>query len=271
MLDAKAAATLVAERIAALPVAAEPSLVGLNGAQGSGKSTLANLVVEQLAQAHGLRTALLSLDDFYLGKAEREALAAEVHPLCRTRGVPGTHDIPRLQATLGGLALGDDVSLPLFDKLADDRAPRAEWPVWPGRPDAILLEGWCVGLRSEDVRAWTGSINTLEAEYDPDGSWFAWSRTELARDYDSLWRRLDLLVSIEVPGWETVIDSRLRQEQGLTAASGRAGMDRAQVIRFVEHYERYTRALWAAMPVRADILLQRNEAFGYALAKDGKS
>jgi D-glycerate 3-kinase len=267
MLDAAAAAELVAERIAGLPRDGDPPLIGLNGAQGSGKSTLSNLVVEQLATAHGLRAVLLSLDDFYLGKADRERLGAEVHPLCRTRGVPGTHAVTRLEATLAGLALGDDISLPLFDKLADDLAPHADWPVWCGRPDAILLEGWCVGLQSADVPAWSGPINALEAECDADGTWFAWSRAELARDYDPLWQRLDLLVSIEVPGWNTVIESRLRQEQGLTAASGRAGMDRAQVVRFVEHYERYTRALWAAMPNRADMLLRRDEKFGYSLAR----
>lgn len=271
MLDVAAVAALVAGRIAALPSDAEPPLVGLNGAQGSGKSTLSELVIEQLEQAHGLRAVLLSLDDFYLGKADREALGAAVHPLCRTRGVPGTHSMARLEATLEGLAQGDDISLPRFDKLADDRAPHAEWPMWCGRPDAILLEGWCVGLRSDDVPDWTGPINALEAEFDPDGTWFAWSYGELARDYDPLWRRLDLLVSIEVPGWDTVIDSRLRQEQGLVAASGRAGMDRAAVIRFVEHYERYTRALWAAMPKHSDILLHRNANFGYTLATDSKS
>jgi D-glycerate 3-kinase len=262
--DAAEAATLVAERIAALPRGAEPPLVGLNGAQGAGKSTLAKLVVGDL-ERRGLRTALLSLDDFYRTKAERERLAEEVHPLCRTRGVPGTHNVSRLETTLAGLALGDEVSLPRFDKLADDRAPHAEWPVWSGRPDVVLLEGWCVGLLSDDLPEWSGPINALEAECDPDGEWFAWSWGELARDYDPLWRSFALLVSIEVPGWETVIESRLRQEQGLAAASGRKGMDREQVIRFAEHYERYTRALWAAMPGRADMLLRRNENFGYSL------
>lgn len=266
MLDSGAAAALVAERIAALPRGAEPPLVGLNGAQGSGKSTLAKLVVEALERDHGLRTAPLSLDDFYHSKAERERLATEVHPLCKTRGVPGTHAIARLEMTLAGLALGDDTTLPRFDKLADDRAPHDDWPVWSGKPDVVLLEGWCVGLQSADVPAWSGPLNALEAECDPDGAWFAWSLGELASDYDPLWRTLALLVSIEVPGWDTVIDSRLRQEQELVALSGRTGMDREQVIRFTQHYERYTRALWAAMPRRADMLLRRNENFGYSLA-----
>lgn len=265
MLDAAAAAALVAERIAALPRGDAPVFVGLNGAQGAGKSTLAKLLAADL-ENRGLRCALLSLDDFYLTKAEREELARRVHPMCGTRGVPGTHDVALLEATLAALADGGETALPRFDKLSDDRLPRDKWLVFGGRPDVIVLEGWCVGICSTDLPAWAGAINNLEAEGDPDGTWFAWSRAALELDYDKLWRRFDLLVSIGVPGWETVIDSRLRQEEEAMAATGRAGMDRAQVTRFAGHYERYTRSLWAAMPERADVLLHRDEKFGYALA-----
>lgn len=251
-MDSVEAAALVAGRIAGHPLA------GLNGAQGSGKSTLANGVAER---AEGV--LVLSLDDFYLTRTERERLAREVHPLCKTRGVPGTHDVALLDATLAALADSGQTALPRFDKLADDRLPQAEWPRHSRRPATVLLEGWCVGLRAVDVPAWQGPLNDLEAELDPRGEWFAWSHAALARDYDPLWQRLGLLVSIEVPDWQTVIDSRLRQEQGLAAAAGRRGMDRAEVTRFAEHYERYTRALWAAMPARADLLLRRDAEFGY--------
>jgi D-glycerate 3-kinase len=263
MLDAAAATTLVAEHIAGLKL---PALIGLNGAQGAGKSTLAKGIAADLGR-RGLHCALLSLDDFYLTRAERERLAHEVHPLCATRGVPGTHDMELLEITLGALAAGGETALPVFDKLADDRLPHNQWRTVSGRPDAIVLEGWCVGLLSDDVPAWSEPINALEAECDSDGAWFAWSREALERAYDPLWRQLGQLVSIDVPGWETVIESRLRQERDAVATSGRRGMDRAQITRFAEHYERYTRALWAAMPERADMLLRRNEKFGYSLAQ----
>jgi D-glycerate 3-kinase len=256
------AACLIAERAAALPRGA---VIGLNGAQGSGKSTIAKLVREALRRFHGLNPALLSLDDFYLTKAAREELARSVHPLCATRGVPGTHDLPLTTKTFDALAAAapaDRTPLPAFDKLADDRLPAAQWPAFEGSPDLILLEGWCVGLRAEDVPAWSGPINALERECDPRGEWFAWSLAALRDDYPAIWERIALLVSIEVPDLGTVIYSRLRQEQGLPG--DRPRMDRAQVTRFVEHYERYTRALWAATPVRADMLFRRDAGFGYA-------
>src|SRR4051812_24782738 len=82
-----------AERIAETRRAlGRPIVAGLCGSQGSGKSTMA-LFLQVLLQDRGLKTAILSLDDLYLTLPERERLAADVHPLLRTRGVPGTHDV----------------------------------------------------------------------------------------------------------------------------------------------------------------------------------
>jgi len=260
-------AMLVADRIAALPRGAHPPVVGLNGAQGSGKSTLTTLVAEALQHFQGMRPVVLSLDDFYYGKPPRLQLARVVHPMCETRGVPGTHDVPLMVQTLDALANAapDGLTpLPRFDKLDDDRISREEWPDFEGRPDVILFEGWCVGIRAEDMPAWNGPINELEAAEDPEGEWFAWSLDALKREYPAIWGNIALLVSIEVPDLETVISSRLLQEDRLAAESDRERMDRAQVTRFVQHYERYTRAIWASMPKRADILFRRTADFGFS-------
>jgi D-glycerate 3-kinase len=74
-------------------------VLGLCGAQGSGKSTLAAALARMLAR-DGTRTAILSLDDIYLTRAERLQLAREVHPLFATRGAPGTHDVALGLATI---------------------------------------------------------------------------------------------------------------------------------------------------------------------------
>ncbi|WEK46604.1 MAG: kinase [Candidatus Andeanibacterium colombiense] len=268
-LSSAKAACAIAARIMDLRESATPPLVGINGAQGSGKSTLTRLVGAALELFYGLKPCLLSLDDFYFGKPARYQLGDKIHRLCETRGVPGTHDTILLLDTLDGLSRAgpeDRTPLPRFDKLDDDRISREDWPEFTGRPDVILLEGWCVGLRAEDLPPFTGPINALEAAEDPDGAWFAWSLDELTNEYAQVWDRIALLVSIEVPDLETVIVSRLKQEQGLSAATGRPGMDRAEVTRFVQHYERFTRALWAAMPRRADMLFRRDGAFGFAEA-----
>ena len=185
--------------------------------------------------------------------------------------MPGTHDVVLLReviAELRGATPAARTTIPVFDKLADDRIATRDWQVFTGRPAAILLEGWCIGARVADVAAFAGPPNDLERTEDPDNVWRGWSLGALARDYEDLWGMLDLLVSIEVPDLATVIDSRLAQEERLAAQSTRPPMDRAAVTRFVQHYERYTRAMWAAMPERADMLYRRTRGFGFTLAKE---
>ncbi|MBL8552117.1 MAG: hypothetical protein JNJ73_19170 [Hyphomonadaceae bacterium] len=263
------AALAVAERVQALRVSRALPLVGLNGAQGSGKSTLAALLKRALAKFWNARTAVLSLDDFYLTKADRLLLAAEVHPLCATRGVPGTHDCPLLAQTLSQLTAATAQSrtqIPAFSKLDDDRAPADAWTVFVGCPDIILFEGWCVGLSADLVPPWRGPINALESEADPDGVWHRWSRGCLAERYTPFWQMIDLLVCVAQPeDIRSVVQSRLKQEQGLSGEAPR--MDERQIERFVQHYERYTLALWSAMPHIADMVVRRDRDFRFSIEK----
>ena len=45
----------------------------------------------------------VSIDDFYLTRAERKKLGEQVHPLMETRGVPGTHDVQMLATCIEDL------------------------------------------------------------------------------------------------------------------------------------------------------------------------
>ncbi len=68
-------------------------VVGINGAQGSGKSTLSELIKIILSEEYGLSVVVISIDDLYKTRSERQQMANDVHPLFATRGVPGTHDV----------------------------------------------------------------------------------------------------------------------------------------------------------------------------------
>lgn len=243
-----------------------PLVIGLNGGQGSGKSTLAALAATHLQRSASLRTLVLSLDDLYLGRAARRALAARVHPLFETRGVPGTHDtrlgltlLDALQAAAAGDARAlDGLRLPRFDKARDDRVP-ADEAVAPVTPvDLVLLEGWCVGATAEPEAALREPVNALEAREDPDAVWRRHVNAALAGDYALLFARLDALVMLQVPAWEAVPRWREAQEQVLRQ-QGRGGMSAAAVARFVAHYERLTRHMLRTLPARADLLLALDE------------
>jgi D-glycerate 3-kinase len=232
-----------------------PVLVGINGAQGSGKTTLCRFLEPLLAE-QGLRAVTLALDDFYLTRAQRQEAAQRDHPLFATRGVPGTHDPAMIERTLDAFTAGETAVLPRFDKAADDRADhsvRIEPPI-----DVILFEGWCVGARPQSPEALAEPLNRLEAEEDPDGSWRMEVNRRLASDYAKLFARIDLLVMLKVESFEAVSANRALQERKLAARypAGTALMDQAALARFLMHYERLTRWMFAEMPRRADLLIE---------------
>jgi len=229
-----------------------PLVLGLCGPQGSGKSTLAARLAAQVPGA-----AILSLDDLYRTRAERVAMAASVHPLFATRGVPGTHDVALGEAAIAALDAGAPATLPRFDKATDDRAPRSAWDRAAAGCPLLILEGWCVGAAPQDAAALSAPVNALERDEDPDGVWRRAVDAALARDYRRLFARIDLLVLLRPPAFETVLGWRLEQEHALRAArdDGAGVMDDAAVARFVQHYERLTRHILAEMSARADLVI----------------
>jgi len=243
----------------------QPLIVGLCGAQGSGKSTMA-AVLAALLRHRGLPTAVLSIDDLYLTHAQRQALGDTVHPLLRTRGVPGTHDVALGLTTLSALRQAGPVALPAFDKSIDDRKPQALWTVFSGPASVVILEGWCVGAKPQSTAALTRPINELERDEDGSGIWRHYVNAALGQGYEQLFAKLDLQVMLQAPSFDVVYAWRLEQEHKLRAKLQETGgdltrvMDDAAVARFIAHYERITRHLLNEMPARADILLQLNAA-----------
>lgn len=253
----------LAARLAALADDARPQLVALNGSQGSGKSTLCDYLVKALAQEHGVTAIAMSLDDFYLTREQRQTLAAEVHPLLATRGVPGTHDIPLLRGTLEQLLdpqpSAPRCPVPAFDKSVDDRAPARDWPVVELPLQLVLLEGWCLGAHAESDEALREPMNELERDEDPQGQWRAYSNSSLARDYEPFYRAVDFWVMLAAPSFDQVLGWRSEQEQKLARKVNQEGsglMDEAALRHFVAHFERYTSQCLRDLPASADVLLQ---------------
>lgn len=235
--------------------AGRPILVGINGAQGTGKSTASRFLAELLSET-GLRTSVLSLDDLYLTRAERQGLARTVHPLLATRGVPGTHDVA-LGAELIDVLLGGrrPVRIPQFSKAEDDRLPEARWPEVTAPVDILLFEGWCVGAMPQDEAALAEPVNALEAAEDPDGMWRRYVNDALAGPYRRLFDPIDLLIMLRPPDFDAVIANRRLQEEKLRAKGGPRVMDDAALLRFIQHYERLTRHMLATLPAAADVLI----------------
>lgn len=243
---------------AALSVRAAVPVLAISGLQGSGKSTFAAQIAA-LARARGRHPAVLSIDDVYLTRAERQQRAREVHPLLATRGPPGTHDVELACRLLDALRAGRPATLPRFDKLADDRLPESAWERLE-MADLVIFEGWFLGTPAERDDALREPLNALEREQDGDGRWRRYCNDALRRDYPALWRRFDRLWFLQPPGFEVVAGWRAQQEHQLARARpDAASMDDAGVARFVQFFERVSRQALRTLPDLADRTLALDE------------
>jgi D-glycerate 3-kinase len=218
-------------------------LLFLSGPQGAGKSTA---LAEAIA-ALSLPVAGASIDDFYLTHVERMELARQISPLFLTRGPPGTHDLTLLQNTIAALRKappGAATPIPVFDKLADDRAPVSDWRSFSGPPAAIVIEGWLMGALPDAGSTGAAPINAVEAE-DRTGDWRRYQEAALAGAYRELWDAADGFCHIVPPDFTCVLGWRLQQEEALWAAKGQPMPAERHdwVIRFIQHYERLTRRM----------------------------
>lgn len=240
-------------------------ILGIHGCQGSGKSTLAALLVLLFQEMQGVRSINLSMDDFYLTHSKREVLAADVHPLLITRGVPGTHDVGLALETIKALGQSGEVAIPRFNKAVDDREVKSNWPLVKAPVDVIIIEGWCLGVGPQQQAALVEAINTLESEED-QGEWRAYVNKKLSDEYQSLFELIDMLIMLKAPDFSNILEWRLKQENKLKQKNRHSTndklMNKDELIRFISHYERLTRHALRTVPAIADVVYQLNDRQG---------
>ncbi|PHR84922.1 MAG: kinase [Colwellia sp.] len=239
--------------------------VGINGCQGSGKSTLAEFLADYLNQKFGLSVVVLSLDDFYFGESQRQQLAQQYHPLFKTRGVPGTHDVKLLKSVLAQLKnskrANEVICLPQFDKAHDNPLPMQDWITVTSGVDIVLFEGWCWGIPAENSDSLSLPINALEAQYDQQGIWRKQVNDSLEHDYQPLYALMDTWLMLKAPSFDVVFQWRLEQEQKLAKANinkDRANgvMTTAEINKFIQFFQRLTIHGLNVLPAKVDILFE---------------
>jgi uridine kinase len=116
--------------------ASQPRVFAISGPVGAGKSTIAGAVSRSLAGV-GLRAVALSLDDFYLSRAERDRRGIA------WRAAPGSHDLDLMVQTLAAIHdRSEPLLLPRFDQSLDDRVADERLDE---TPDVVLFDGWIIG------------------------------------------------------------------------------------------------------------------------------
>lgn len=248
--------------------ATKPVLLGINGCQGSGKSTLADYLSTILTGECQMNVAVLSLDDFYYSHQQRKALSEHEHHLLKTRGVPGTHNVALAHATLSKLQnatkQSKPVALPRFNKKTDDPFPETEWPKIAGPVDVIILEGWCLGIPAQDDDELLTPVNELETTKDKCGVWRRYVNNQIKDQYEALYQKLDLLVMLKAPSFDTVYQWRLEQELKLTQKQTNKPtkdriMDASQIKEFIAYFQRLTEHGLKILPDLCDWVYELDE------------
>lgn len=237
-----------------------PLLISVNGAQGTGKSTLSYFLKTIIESELNCRAVAVSIDDFYLTRAERQTLADKVHPLLLTRGVPGTHDLALMEHCFQNLLMGKSCCLPQFDKSCDDRHEQT-LDVEP--VEVIIFEGWCNHSPYSETPDLAEPINELERDEDADGVWRHYANEQLKAYHDKIFSMAHACVMLKAPDFEHVYHWRSLQEKKLgEQTSGSHVMNEAQLKRFIQHYERITRNTLQQLPDQANYLLPIGEDHG---------
>ncbi len=242
----------------------KPYLIGLSGGQGTGKTTISAILKIILTKYFRLNVFKLSIDDLYKTRKDRIRLSKKIHPLLKTRGVPGTHDVNYMFDFLKKIKKKSfkHYRIPKFNKAIDDRLKRKSWYLVKRVPDVIIFEGWCVGARAEKKITLRKSINPLEKKKDINLIWRKFVNGQLQTKYKKLFSKLDCMIFLKAGSFKLLQSWRLKQESLLKLNSKNKAnnkvMSKNEVLTFMQTYQRITQNMFKFAPKYSSIILNLN-------------
>ena len=191
-------------------------------------------------------------------------MAEKKHPLLKTRGVPGTHEINLVEKFF--LTIKNKkfkkIKLPKFNKLIDDRFKKNHWQNIKKKPEIVILEGWCVGAKSQSNFLIKRPINILEKYEDKSLKWRKYVNEKLKKEYKKLFSMIDHFIFMRIPNFKIVFKWRLLQENKLRKKShlNKKIMSYNEIKRFIMFYERITLQMLKDLSKSASVvmLLKKN-------------
>ena len=244
----------------------EPLIIGLAGGQGTGKTTITSIISIILKKYFKLDIFKISIDDFYKTRKQRTLLSQNKHSLLMTRGVPGTHDIDIMLNFFKKIKVKNFkiLKLPKFNKGVDDRCKQSLWYKIQSKPDVVILEGWCVGARSQNSKELKKPVNSLEKIHDQNFKWRQYVNYQLKTKYKKLFNQLDYILFLKVKNFSLLRRWRLKQEKKLWLKSKNKKnlkiMNKSEVKNFMDTYQRITQQMFKDMPKYSSIVMNLNNS-----------
>ncbi len=247
--------------------------LGLSGGQGSGKTTISKILKIIMKNYFKRKVYVSSIDDFYKTLNQRKRLSEKIHPLFKTRGVPGTHDINLIIKFFKNIKINKfrKFKLPKFDKSIDDRIKSKYFSQINTKPEIVILEGWCVGAKAQSNSLVKRPINVLEKNEDKDLKWRKYVNQKLKNEYKKLFSMIDHFIFIKVPNFNMVLKWRLLQEDKLRKKFRKSNkiMNYEEIKRFIMFYQRITLQMIRDLSKSASVvmLLKKNHEIKKILYK----
>jgi len=236
--------------------------LGLSGGQGSGKTTTSEILKIILKIFFKREVHVSSIDDFYKTHKDREKMSKAINPLFKTRGVPGTHEIKLLKKFFIFLKRKrfKKFKLPKFDKSMDDRLKQKHWIKVKKKPDIVILEGWCVGAKSQKNFLLKKPVNILEKYEDTNCVWRKYANEQLKREYKKIFSMINHFIFIKIPNFNMVFKWRHLQEEKLRKRSRfkKRVMSIVEIKRFIMFYERITLQMLKDLVKSASVVIMLN-------------
>ena len=222
----------------------------VSGPQGSGKTTFTSIIKKELVKKK-LRVLVLSIDDFYLSKKEREKLSNTISPLFTTRGVPGTHNLSYLKKVLSIFLSNkkNTYRLPKFSKAEDDLL-KAQFHNLQFPYDVFILEGWCINYQGESQSTLQKPVNSMEKNHDQSLKWRKFVNKKSKEYFKNIYKKSHCSIFLKIPSFKYVFQYRKKQELGIPRNKQ---MNNQQLKHFISFYERITKNLLVSKKNKFDI------------------
>ena len=237
--------------------------LGFSGGQGSGKTTAVKILKIILKKFFKRKIHVSSIDDFYKTLKDRNKMSKNIHPLFKTRGVPGTHDINLIKKFFYFVKNKrfKKTKLPKFDKSIDDRSKKKYWFNIKERPEIVILEGWCVGAKPQSNFLIKKPVNLLEKYEDKDLTWRYYVNMKLEAEYKKLFSLIDNYIFMKIPNFKMVFKWRLLQENKLRKKSQfrKKIMSYNEIKRFIMFYQRITLQMIKDLSKSASVVMLLNK------------
>ena len=101
------------------------------------------------------------------------------------------------------------------------------------------------------------NINRLETIFDKNKKWRQYYNSQLKKDYKKVFSLFDQQIYIQPPAFTYILKWRYNQEKNNALKSrNKDFMNKKDLQKFIQHYEKLTKWMMKTMPAKADILIK---------------